>query len=159
MPSERARLACHELVKNLRSLSQVRRRDEAASATDLFRRGTCDRVILTKPLAFAADAGELWVLLGRFENLSPAGMPKSRNKWRLVGLSPAVNSIKARAGDRSKCLVSGSKSGQRHRSNRSQQFRSGERDGKPFRRNQVELSAVKVGSRPRRKETALAPWG
>jgi hypothetical protein len=29
------------------------------------RRGICDREIWRKPLAFAADAGELWVLLGQ----------------------------------------------------------------------------------------------
>jgi hypothetical protein len=35
-----------------------------------------ENVVGRKPLAFAADAGELWVLLGRFEDPSPLGMPK-----------------------------------------------------------------------------------
>ena len=64
------------VVENHRSLSQVRRRRAVAGGRSVSRRGTCDRVIWTKPLAFAADAGELWVLLGRFENPSSWGMPK-----------------------------------------------------------------------------------
>ena len=45
-------------------------------STSVSRRGICDREIWRKPLAFAADAGELWVLLGRFEDPSPLGMQK-----------------------------------------------------------------------------------
>jgi hypothetical protein len=35
-------------------------------STSVSRRGMCDREIWRKPLAFAADAGELWVLLGKW---------------------------------------------------------------------------------------------
>ena len=40
------------------------------------RRGIWDRAIWRKPLAFVADAGELWVLLGRFDDPSPWGMER-----------------------------------------------------------------------------------
>ncbi len=37
---------------------------QPGEATIVSRRGICDRGIWTKPLALAADAGELWGLLG-----------------------------------------------------------------------------------------------
>jgi hypothetical protein len=57
-------LTAGQVLINLRSLSQVRRRRADAWASSVSRRGTCDREIWTKPLAFAADAVELWVLYG-----------------------------------------------------------------------------------------------
>ena len=45
----------------------------------VFRRGTCDRGIWRKPLAFAADAEgyiniKVWVFNGRFAISSPSGL-------------------------------------------------------------------------------------
>jgi hypothetical protein len=72
------------LLKNLRPLSQVRRRRVAAwtqvcpagaLAIGGFGRSRC-----------AADAGELWVLFGRFEDLSPLDGAGVWSKWRWLGL-------------------------------------------------------------------------
>jgi len=47
------------LVKNLRALSTSAPAPKMRVGLSVSRRGTCDRGIWTKPLAFAADAGEL----------------------------------------------------------------------------------------------------
>jgi hypothetical protein len=46
-----------------------------------------------KPLAFAADVGELWVLLGRFDNPSLVEMPGWGCKQEWVEVPSAAKSI------------------------------------------------------------------
>jgi hypothetical protein len=46
---------------NGRTLSGVTRRADARSSSDVDRRVTFDRAVWTKPLAFAADAGDDYV--------------------------------------------------------------------------------------------------
>ena len=67
-----------QLVKNLRTLSTSAPAPSTRVNTNVSRRGTCDRGIWTKPLAFAADAEGyinimVWGLNGRFAISSPSG--------------------------------------------------------------------------------------
>jgi hypothetical protein len=62
---------------------QVRRRGTFAWGDEASRRGTCDRGIWTKPLAFAADAEGyinimVWGFNGRFAISSPSGHANSQ---------------------------------------------------------------------------------
>src|SRR5439155_20654215 len=63
---------------NLRTLSTSAPAPSTRVNTNVSRRGTCDRGIWTKPLAFAADAEGyinimVWGLNGRFAISSPSG--------------------------------------------------------------------------------------
>src|ERR1700756_3584685 len=67
-----------QLVKNLSPLSTSAPAPRSGVGRSVFRRGTCDRGIWTKPLAFAADAEGyinimVWGFNGRFAISSPLG--------------------------------------------------------------------------------------
>jgi hypothetical protein len=63
-----------------------------------FRRGTCDRGIWMKPLAFVADAGELilylWVFNGRFAIGSPPECQKPRSSRNVGTAQRSLLSLK-----------------------------------------------------------------
>src|ERR1700693_4525157 len=72
---------CRQLVKNLSTLSTSAPAPSVRVDRKVSRRGTCDRGIWMKSLAFAADAEELNFLYGFSMAVSPfdrLGSPRSR---------------------------------------------------------------------------------